>query len=60
MIYGPIVEYRVTPTGVILWLDQNLTQGIDYNWELTPNRLWGLYFYNGLENITAFKLRFEV
>lgn len=61
MIYGPIyTATQYAPDAILRWLDENLVQGVDYNWELsTPRRGgWDLYFYNNPENITAFKLRF--
>jgi hypothetical protein len=63
MIYGPIYSaVGYAPNAMLRWLDENLTQGIDYNWELSGPRtgVWELFFYNNPENITAFKLKFGV
>lgn len=61
MIYGPIISTDHVPDELSRWLDKNLTQGIDYNWELDKDGWeWQLFFYNNPENITAFKLRFGV
>lgn len=61
MIYGPVYRTISAPIEMIIWLDQNLTQGIDYNWELeSGSPWWSLFFYNNPENITAFKLKFGV
>lgn len=62
MIHGPIVSMKRIcgeTLPMIQWLEQNLQQGVDFNWGLNPGSLaWELYFYDNEEAMIAFILKF--
>lgn len=61
MIYGPAYSTNALTEEMYKWLDANLTQGIDYNWEHNNwTGEWQLFFYNSEENFTAFRLSFGI